>query len=79
MVRNFKSFHSLLSEYRIRFRFRDLLRDEAEFGPEPDKFMPERFLNKGVRDPLGAGAFGYGRRFASNSVQPAHLLIQFYS
>ncbi|KIJ48234.1 hypothetical protein M422DRAFT_28479 [Sphaerobolus stellatus SS14] len=39
-----------------------LLRDEADFGPDTDKFIPERFLKPGIRDPALTGAFGYGRR-----------------
>ncbi|KAF8507550.1 cytochrome P450, partial [Gautieria morchelliformis] len=37
-----------------------LLRDEATYGVDTDKFKPERFLASGVKDP--AAGFGYGRR-----------------
>ncbi|KAF8576118.1 cytochrome P450, partial [Ramaria rubella] len=37
-----------------------MLRDERTYGPEPEKFRPERFLNPGTKFPLPA--FGYGRR-----------------
>ncbi|KIJ31421.1 hypothetical protein M422DRAFT_185980, partial [Sphaerobolus stellatus SS14] len=40
-----------------------LLHDEDDFGPDTDKFIPERFFKPGVRDPALTGAFGYGRRF----------------
>ncbi|KIJ40664.1 hypothetical protein M422DRAFT_173338 [Sphaerobolus stellatus SS14] len=41
---------------------RELLHDEADFGPDTDKFIPERFFNPAARDPALTGAFGYGRR-----------------
>ncbi|KIJ46265.1 hypothetical protein M422DRAFT_165543 [Sphaerobolus stellatus SS14] len=40
----------------------ELLHDEADFGPDTDKFIPERFFNPAARDPALTGAFGYGRR-----------------
>ncbi|KIJ40678.1 hypothetical protein M422DRAFT_256372 [Sphaerobolus stellatus SS14] len=40
----------------------ELLHDEADFGPDTDKFIPERFSNPAARDPALTGAFGYGRR-----------------
>ncbi|KIJ47084.1 hypothetical protein M422DRAFT_164403, partial [Sphaerobolus stellatus SS14] len=39
-----------------------LLHNETDFGPNPDKFDPERYLISGVRDPGNTGAFGFGRR-----------------
>ncbi|KIJ23555.1 hypothetical protein M422DRAFT_195788, partial [Sphaerobolus stellatus SS14] len=39
-----------------------ILQDEAVFGPDTDKFMPERFLQVGIRSPGNTGAFGFGRR-----------------
>ncbi|KIJ31579.1 hypothetical protein M422DRAFT_185734 [Sphaerobolus stellatus SS14] len=39
-----------------------LLRDEADFGPNTDRFNPERYFIPGVRDPGNTGAFGFGRR-----------------
>ncbi|KIJ48753.1 hypothetical protein M422DRAFT_28227 [Sphaerobolus stellatus SS14] len=39
-----------------------LLHNEDDFGPDTDKFIPERFLNSVIRDPSVTGAFGYGRR-----------------
>ncbi|KIJ44585.1 hypothetical protein M422DRAFT_168011, partial [Sphaerobolus stellatus SS14] len=39
-----------------------LLRDEADFGPNTDRFDPERYFIPGVRDPGNTGAFGFGRR-----------------
>ncbi|KIJ39732.1 hypothetical protein M422DRAFT_174720, partial [Sphaerobolus stellatus SS14] len=39
-----------------------LLREEADFGPDTDKFDPGRFMEPGRRDPRQTGAFGYGRR-----------------
>jgi len=43
-----------------------VLHDEATFGPKPNEFIPERWLNKdgkintAIREP--SNAFGYGRR-----------------
>jgi cytochrome P450 len=37
-----------------------MLQDEATYGPNTDKFLPERFLTPGVKDPTIA--FGFGRR-----------------
>ncbi|KIJ51980.1 hypothetical protein M422DRAFT_243553 [Sphaerobolus stellatus SS14] len=39
-----------------------LLHDEADFGPNTDRFDPERYFIPGVRDPANTGAFGFGRR-----------------
>ncbi|KIJ51945.1 hypothetical protein M422DRAFT_243517 [Sphaerobolus stellatus SS14] len=39
-----------------------LLREEADFGVNPDSFDPARFFEKGRRDPGQTGVFGYGRR-----------------
>ncbi|KIJ36847.1 hypothetical protein M422DRAFT_178866 [Sphaerobolus stellatus SS14] len=39
-----------------------LLREEADFGPDTEKFDPGRFMEPGRRDPGQTGAFGYGRR-----------------
>ncbi|KIJ30668.1 hypothetical protein M422DRAFT_186824, partial [Sphaerobolus stellatus SS14] len=39
-----------------------LLRNEADFGPDTDQFIPDCFLQPGVRDPASTGAFGFGRR-----------------
>jgi hypothetical protein len=52
---------ALLEDWRLRLTFlRHLLHDEANFGPETEKFKPERFLVPGVKDP--SLAFGFGRR-----------------
>ena len=54
------------------------MHDDAEFGPEPDKFKPERFLGGGLRDPANTGAFGYGRRLVlEDSVTCEIMLISF--
>ena len=37
-----------------------MLHDEQKYGPDTDKFIPERFLVPGVKDP--GAAFGFGRR-----------------
>ncbi|KIJ33444.1 hypothetical protein M422DRAFT_264547 [Sphaerobolus stellatus SS14] len=42
-----------------------LLRDEADFGPNTDRFDPERYFIPGVRDPGNTGAFGFGRRICA--------------
>ncbi|KIJ33001.1 hypothetical protein M422DRAFT_78260, partial [Sphaerobolus stellatus SS14] len=34
----------------------------ADFGPDTNKFIPERFLQAGIRSPGNTGAFGFGRR-----------------
>jgi len=38
-----------------------MLHDENVYGAEPDKFIPERFLQPGIKEPTAA--FGHGRRF----------------
>ncbi|KAF8514691.1 cytochrome P450 [Hysterangium stoloniferum] len=38
----------------------ELLHSETAYGPDPDKFRPERFLVEGVKDP--EHAFGFGKR-----------------
>ena len=38
---------------------RHMLHDETVYGPETDKFLPERFLNPGIDPTI---AFGFGRR-----------------
>lgn len=40
---------------------RAILHDETVFE-EPEKFKPERFINKSLPDPADLGAFGFGRR-----------------
>ena len=40
---------------------RGMLHDEKVFGPNPEEFIPERFLVAGIPDP-GDIAFGFGRR-----------------
>ena len=47
---------------RCTFICRAMLRDEKRFGPNPDEFRPERFLQPGVADPFDF-AFGFGRRW----------------
>jgi hypothetical protein len=37
-----------------------MLHDEAIYGADTDRFIPERFLNPGMKDPTAA--FGFGRR-----------------
>jgi len=44
-----------------------LLHDENDFGPNTDKFIPERFFTPGIRDPANTGTFGYGRRICPGS------------
>ncbi|KIJ24511.1 hypothetical protein M422DRAFT_274683 [Sphaerobolus stellatus SS14] len=44
-----------------------LLHDEADFGPDTNKFIPERYFMPGVRDPALTGAFGFGRRICPGS------------
>jgi cytochrome P450 len=43
--------------------YRQILHDEATYGPDTDDFNPERFLKPGVNYPNAA--FGYGRRWVS--------------
>lgn len=55
-----------------------LLRDENIFGPDPDKFIPERFLrpgNEGKMPDLSdvEAAFGFGRRAC-----PGRCMIIFF-
>ncbi|KIJ50092.1 hypothetical protein M422DRAFT_27479 [Sphaerobolus stellatus SS14] len=52
-----------------------LLHDEADFGPDTDKFIPERFLKSGVRDRALAGAFGYGRRICPGRYMAQYTLF----
>ncbi|KIJ23694.1 hypothetical protein M422DRAFT_195619, partial [Sphaerobolus stellatus SS14] len=42
-----------------------ILHNEADFGPETDKFNPERYFMPGIRDPATSGAFGFGRRICA--------------
>ncbi|KIJ44644.1 hypothetical protein M422DRAFT_251939 [Sphaerobolus stellatus SS14] len=44
---------------------RMLLHNEADFGPNPDRFDPERYFIPGVCNPRSTGAFGFGRRICS--------------
>ena len=50
---------------------RNMLHDTAVYGPETDKFLPERFLNPGIKNPTMA--FGFGRRQALVSYKFKHL------
>ncbi|KAF8513930.1 cytochrome P450 [Hysterangium stoloniferum] len=56
-----------------------ILHDEKMYGPDTDKFIPERFLKPGVKEPTAT--FGFGRRIcpgrymADNSVFIAIALI----
>ncbi|GJJ11050.1 hypothetical protein Clacol_005281 [Clathrus columnatus] len=56
-----------------------LLRSKSVYGPDADRFNPERFLNEGMPSP--DFAFGYGRRecpgryFAENAVFIAMINI----
>ena len=48
---------------------------DPELYPEPDKFIPERFLKDGhlnpdIRDP-GSIAFGFGRRYVCPAIMSA--------
>ncbi|KIJ31595.1 hypothetical protein M422DRAFT_185704 [Sphaerobolus stellatus SS14] len=42
-----------------------LLHNEADFGPNTNRFDPERYFIPGVRAPRSTGAFGFGRRICS--------------
>ncbi|KAF8493347.1 cytochrome P450 [Gautieria morchelliformis] len=50
-----------------------ILRDEATYGVDTDKFKPERFLVPGVKDP--AAVFGYGRRICPGRYFLDHTLF----
>ncbi|KIJ32790.1 hypothetical protein M422DRAFT_265423 [Sphaerobolus stellatus SS14] len=53
-----------------------ILHDQDDFGPQPNQFMPERFLNKAARrDPEVTGAFGYGRRICPGRHMAQNLLF----
>ncbi|GJJ11068.1 hypothetical protein Clacol_005299 [Clathrus columnatus] len=60
-------------------RLRSLLRSKSVYGPDADKFNPERFLNERISPP--DFAFGYGRRecpgryFGENAVFIAMINI----
>ena len=43
-----------------------MLHDENDFGPNTEKFRPERFFEPVIADPK-AVTFGFGRRCASSS------------
>ena len=51
---------SLCLIWTMTWSDRLLLHDEVTYGADTDKFLPERFLSPGVKDPNDA--FGYGRR-----------------
>jgi hypothetical protein len=63
----------------IKLQRRAVLHDEATYGPKPDEFIPERWLNKdgeintAMREP--SAAFGFGRRSCPVSVD----FLGFYS
>ena len=46
-------------------------RDKDQYGPDPDAFKPERFLESKIRDPTQY-VFGFGRRYVSE----AHSVIR---
>jgi cytochrome P450 len=51
---------------------RAILHDEATYGPDTDKFIPERWLKDGALDPAmnPDPAFGFGRRICAVSAFP---------
>jgi hypothetical protein len=48
------------SGLQLTYQVRHMLHDESIYGPDTDKFLPERFLAPGMKDPTVA--FGFGRR-----------------
>ncbi|KIJ35822.1 hypothetical protein M422DRAFT_261774 [Sphaerobolus stellatus SS14] len=53
-----------------------LLHNEEDFGPNTDRFIPERFLEKSaIRDPETTGSFGYGRRICPGMHMAQNLLF----
>ncbi|KIJ30785.1 hypothetical protein M422DRAFT_267616 [Sphaerobolus stellatus SS14] len=58
----------------------ELLHNEEHFGPDTDKFIPERHFNPDVRDPATTGAFGFERRACpGNTMAFNSLFIAFAS
>jgi len=53
----------------------ELLHDETDFGPDTDKFNPDRFLEADVRDPNSTGSFGFGRRICPGRFMAEHSLF----
>lgn len=39
-----------------------MARDPKEYGPDPEAFRPERFIDSAARDPSRV-IFGFGRRY----------------
>ncbi|KAF8574658.1 cytochrome P450 [Ramaria rubella] len=50
-----------------------ILHDERTYGPEPETFRPERFLDTNIKFPLAA--FGYGRRAGCRVCPGRHLAM----
>lgn len=58
-----------------------MLRNEEDYGPDPDTFNPERFLKDGqlnmdIRDPSNM-AFGFGRRYVFSAKLRLYCSIKF--
>ena len=65
-------------EYSKRTLLRAMSRDMANYGPDPDVFRPERFLQNQIRDPFFY-VFGFGRRYVAKCLlSEVMILINFF-
>lgn len=65
---------TLLQRISLNLPIRQILRDK-KYGPNPEEFIPERFLQPGIRPPVEH--FGFGRRHVHVSSAVFILSLKF--